>query len=107
MDAMLCRDCISPDIRARTILSHSPLPGQDAPEPCTAPGCTFAHDRSTASAEYVALVAEEARLIADDSKPGKARYARWRLAHAKSHGNVAPLSYGSSNSNHYLIHRRT
>ena len=43
-----CR-CLSCD--ERYILSHSPLPGESVPRPCTAPGCTFAHNRATAPQE--------------------------------------------------------
>ena len=49
--------CVSPTRLARYILSHNPLPGETLPRPCTAEGCTFAHDPATAAAELAELLA--------------------------------------------------
>jgi hypothetical protein len=47
LDAFLLQ-CHSPTYEERVIWSHSILPGEDAPRPCTATGCNFAHNRATA-----------------------------------------------------------
>ena len=78
----------------RFILSHNTVPGESAPRPCTAPGCTFAHDSTTAAAEQAALYAEEARLVAVDTKAGKAAFSKWRMLHAHCHLNVQPGRFG-------------
>ena len=96
MEEMLCRDCIAPTKFQRFVRSHNPLPGKNLPEPCDF--CDFGHNRATVEADYAAELAEEAALLSDTSKKGKEKYARWRLARAKSHGNVQPLSYGSSHN---------
>ena len=41
-----------------------------------------------------AMEAEIAAFEADTSKKGKARYSKWRMEHAKTHGNVQPGAYG-------------
>ena len=94
-----CR-CHSSD--ERFILSHSPLPGETVPQPCTAPGCTFAHNRTTAPQELEELLAEERRLAQNVSKKGKAAFSAWRLKHAKAHSNVPPGMYGRPMFHHHM-----
>ena len=90
----LLKQCHELTVEKRFCWSHTPLPGEDIPRPCTAPGCTFAHNRSTAAQELGALLAEEERLKADDTKSGKAAFSRWRMDHAHRHFNVQPGEYG-------------
>ena len=98
----LLKQCHSPTRLERFILSHSPLPGEDLPRPCTAPGCTFAHNRATARQEYEALLAEERRLAANVSKSGKSAFSRWRIKHATCHSNINPGLYGRPMFQHDL-----
>jgi hypothetical protein len=45
---------------------------------------------------------DEARLVADKTKAGKARFSRWRMEHAHTHGNVQPGLYGEPLLRHDL-----
>ena len=90
----LLEQCRELTVEERFVLSHMPVPGEDLPRPCTVPGCTFAHDRSTAAQELQALLHEEAELRKVDTKAGKAAFSRWRMAHAHAHRNVQPGDYG-------------
>eukprot|EP00965_Chrysotila_dentata_P002935 94947-Pleurochrysis_carterae.AAC.1 len=94
--------CHSHTALERYILSHMPPPDELLPRPCTAPGCTFGHSTSSASAELATMLATEAELTADSSKAGKARFSRWRMAHAASHANVQPGKYGQPMHNSNL-----
>ena len=98
----LLRQCRCPTVVERFVKSHTPLPGEELPRPCTAPGCTFAHNPATAAQELQALRATEAKLSADTSKAGKARYSKWRMEHAHMHGNVQPGGYGAPFMQHDL-----
>ena len=40
------------------------------------------------------MLAEEARLLSDQSKKGKAAFSKWRMAHAHAHHNIQPGKYG-------------
>ena len=88
------KNCREPTCDERFVWAHMPLPGEDLPRACTAPGCTFGHDRSTVGAEHSAMLAEEARLLSDQSKKGKAAFSKWRMAHAHAHHNIQPGKYG-------------
>ena len=90
----LLEQCHELTVEERFVLSHMPVPGEDLPRPCTVPGCTFAHNRSTAAQELQALLHEEAELCKVDTKAGKAAFSRWRMAHAHAHRNVQPGEYG-------------
>ena len=90
----LLKQCRELSVEERYVLSHMPLPGETLPRPCTSPGCKFAHDPSTAAQEHAALLAEEKRPSAIDTKAGKAAFSRWRMAHAHAHRNVQPGEYG-------------
>jgi hypothetical protein len=89
----LLTKCVAHDLPARFTLSHSTHPGEEAPRPCTAPGCSFAHSADP-EAELAELLATEAVFSADESKAGKARFSKWRMQHASSHLNVQPGLYG-------------
>ena len=101
-----CRRCTSCSSSAMRRLSRSALCGRTCccpartchvPLPCTAPGCTFAHNRGTAAQEHAVLLAEEEKLSKVDTKAGKAdaaAYSRWRMAYAHAHYNVQPGEYG-------------
>lgn len=91
----LLKHCHNHTRDERFILSHTPLPGETKPRPCTAAGCKFAHDPTTALAELAELRKEESELEADQSKNGKARYSRWRMKHAHLHMNIQPGKYGA------------
>ena len=80
-----CADCFEPDVTSRDVKSHNPLPGEDLPRPCVAPGCTFAHDRTTAAAQLKELYATEAEFVQDKSKAGKARFSKRRKKHFDTH----------------------
>eukprot|EP00966_Prymnesium_polylepis_P023122 531898-Prymnesium_polylepis.1 len=54
---------------------HSCPPCESVPRPCTAPGCTFAHNTATAATEHAELLKEEARLESDKTKKGKAAFS--------------------------------
>ena len=90
----LLEQCRELTVEERFVLSHMRVPGEDLPRPCTVPGCTFAHDRSTAAQELQALLHEEAELRKVDTKAGKGAFSRWRMAHAHAHRNVQPGDYG-------------
>ena len=102
MLAMLRTDCISPTALDRDIKSHSIVPGESIPRPCTGKDCKFAHNPATAMAEYVAFRAEEKRLASDTTKAGKAAFSKWRMAHADRHDNVQPGEYGEPMIRHDL-----
>lgn len=86
----------------RYVLGHCLLPGESCPRPCTATRCTFAHNPDTAMDELAELLAEEKLLAADKTKAGKARFSRWRSAHAQSHFNVQPGLHGEPLFQHSL-----
>jgi hypothetical protein len=67
-------------------LAHEPLPGEHLPRPC--PRCDFCHDESTAACEYKEETEMREKLQADDSKAGRAKYARWQTERAKRHLNI-------------------
>ena len=67
-------------------LAHEPLPGEHLPRPC--PRCDFCHDESTAACEYKEETEMREKLRADDSKAGRAKYARWQTERAKRHLNI-------------------
>lgn len=98
----LLQECHCPTRLERFIWSHSPLPGEELPRPCTAPGCRFAHDRVSAAQELSDLLEAEAQLAKDQTKAGKAAFSKWRMAHAHSHFNVQPGAYGSPLFEHDL-----
>jgi len=82
----LCRECHAPDPLEQYALAHEPLPGEPLPRPC--PCCNFCHDESTAMREYEEEKAKREELRADDSKAGRAKYARWQCERAKKHLNI-------------------
>ena len=86
--------CVSPRRVSRFVWSHNPPPGKTIPDPCNAPGCTFAHNRITADKEYTELLATEAGFQEDQSKAGRCRFSKWRMEHAARHFNVQPALYG-------------
>lgn len=100
----LLAQCIAPSRHDRFVWSHNPLPGEDVPRPCSAPGCSFAHnkDATEAAADYTALLAEEARLAAVNTKKGKTAFSKWRMMHAQTHHNVQPGAYGAPMLEHNL-----
>ena len=77
-----CRDLM---YKMRVNLSHTHPKGKTVPDPCAA--CGFKQ-------EYLDLLQEEARLAADTSKAGKAKFSEWRLKHARAHFNVQPGLHG-------------
>ena len=88
------------------VLLHTPPQSEELPRPCIADGCKFGHDPATVVADLQKLLAEEARLAADKTKNGKARYSAWRMLHAwKSavpHCNVPPGLYGRPFFRHHF-----
>ena len=96
----LLEECKSPTAKERYIMSHNTLPGEDLPRPC--PCCCFGHDPSTVLADQKAMYEEEARLAADKTKAGKARFSKWRMEYAQKHGNVQPGLYGEPMLRHDL-----
>ena len=73
----------------RYILSHMPTPGNDLPSPCTAPGCKFGHgDTEKVRAEWEALLAVEKVPAHVLTKADKAKFSKWRMAHADAHFNI-------------------
>ena len=92
MHEMLKEDCISPTHAMRVLRSHTPPEGKALPEPCDC--CDFGHNPETIEAEYNELLRQEAELAKDDSKAGKQKFSKWRMAHASLHGNVQPGMYG-------------
>ena len=84
----LCQECHAPDPMEQYALAHEPLPGERLPRPCPSPGCKFCHDESTAMREYEEEKAKREELRADDSKAGRAKYARWQSERAKCHLNI-------------------
>jgi hypothetical protein len=99
---LLLKTCKSPTRLERYVLSHSTVPGEAVPRPCTASGCKFAHDPATALAEQAALLKEEAGLEIVKTKSGKSRFSRWRMLHASTHGNVQPGMYGAPMLEHNM-----
>lgn len=67
---------------------------QSVPRPCTSPGCTYAHDPATGTAQYEQLIDAEKKLSVVESRAGKAAFAHFRMQHAHSHFNVQPAEYG-------------
>lgn len=94
--------CVSHTREARFVLGHNTIPGEDLPRPCTAPGCTFAHNRETAAQEQADMLATEEELANDLTKAGVARFSKWRMAHAHAHANVQPGRYGAPMLQHDL-----
>ena len=90
----------------REILSHTPPKGEDECQPCIAPGCTFAHDPKKRVEQLRQLLEEEARLAADTTKRGKAKYSAWRMLHAWKgtvpHFNVQPGMFGRPLFRHHF-----
>ena len=78
----LCQECDAPDPMEQYTLAHEPLPGERLPRPCPSAGCDFCHDDSTAEREYEVEKAMREQLRADDSKAGRAKYARWQCERA-------------------------
>ena len=86
----LCESHLRGALRLR---SYSIVPGETTPRSC--PDCDFGHgteDKFTL--KYKTLLEEEERLSSDKSKAGKARFSRWRMAHALKHRNIQPGEYG-------------
>lgn len=98
----LMKQCRCPTATERFILSHSPIPGEMVPGPCTAPGCKFAHDANTALQELEALLQTERSFATVNTKAGKAAFSKWRMEHAKLHSNVQPGLYGRPMFHHDL-----
>ena len=96
----LLKECESPTAEQRYILSHNTLPGESQPRPC--PCCSFGHDPLTVLAKQKAMYEDEARLAAEKTKAGKARFSRWRMEHAHEHGNIQPGLYGEPLLRHDL-----
>eukprot|EP00965_Chrysotila_dentata_P203731 6181915-Pleurochrysis_carterae.AAC.1 len=71
-----------------------PLPGDALPGLCIAPGCIYGHTKSQTAEGLSTMLQTEAELKADQSKAGKGRFSRWQMAHAATHGNVQPATYG-------------
>ena len=90
----LLKECACPTTPQRFTLSHSKHPGETHVRPCTAPGCTFGHDRSTADADEAKLQQTLDELAADTSNSGKAKLSRFRMNHAHAHGQVQPGRFG-------------
>jgi len=82
----LSQVCNAPDPMEQCRLAHEPWPGERLPRPC--PRCDFCHNESTAEREYEAEKAMREELRADDSKAGRAKYARWQSERAKCHLNI-------------------
>ena len=102
MRRMLKEDCISHTLAQRVNWSHTPRRGQSLPDPCTHAGCKFGKNPSFIPQEYRSLLDEEAKLEADDSKAGRSRFSKWRMAHAHAHSNVQPGKYGAPFFEHDL-----
>ena len=94
--------CHSPSCEERHVLAHHPLPGEKLPRPCTAAGCKYGHDPATAADELALLLKTEAEFASDKTKAGKARYSKWRMAHASSHHNIQPGTYGKPMFEHHM-----
>ena len=62
--------CHSPGWKERYVLAHHPLPGETLPRPCTAAGCTYAHNQATAADELASLLKAEAELASDKTNAG-------------------------------------
>ena len=96
------KKCHGPSREERYVLAHHPLPGETRPRPCTAPGCTYAHNPDTADEEFSLLLKTEAAFASDKSKAGKSRYSKWRMTHAACHQNIQPGVYGKPMLEHHL-----
>ena len=96
----LLKQCHELTCEERFIWSHMPLPGEAEPRPCTAPSCTFGHNRETVANDHAAMLADEALLAKDVTKKGKAAFSRWRMSHAHAHRNVQPGKYGAPMLHH-------
>ena len=88
---LLAKKCFAPNLKQRTILGHRRFDGKVWP--CFAAGCNFGHSDQP-EVEYVVEHQCNQRLLADLSKPGVARYDKYRLDHAHKHFNVQPHSAG-------------
>ena len=92
--------CHSPSRLERFTWSHNTVIGEAGPRPCSAAGCTFAHDQPTALAQQASMLKREAELAAVETKAGKVAFSKWRMQHAHSHNNVQPGKFGSP----FLLH---
>ena len=89
--------CRSPTARELTVLGHRRVDGKLVP--CTAEGCSFAHDPATAEADEAAMLAIERKHLADIAtgvKGSKERHRKWRMEHAEKHANVQPGEQGEA-----------
>ena len=86
------RRCFRPNLKQRTTLRHA-IQRDGSIVPCFATGCNFGSSDNP-NLEYTLATQHEARLLADTSKKGVAAHTKWRLDHAHSHYNVAPLKAG-------------
>ena len=91
---ILLGKCVSPTSVDRFVKSHSILPGENRPRPCSC--CDFGHgaDDDIIMAAYNTLIAQEKEMQSDRSKAGKARYSKWRMEYAKMHDNIQPGEFG-------------
>ena len=99
-----CAPCQSPTAYEMCVLGHRRVEGKLVP--CTASGCTFAHNASIAEAEESAMLATEAEHLAavkQGVKGAKQRYSKWRMNHANSHGNVQPGKEGEGIFDHDML----
>ena len=92
----------------REVLSHTAPEGEDRPRPCIVAGCSFGHGSvAKVEAEYAALLAKEAELLADTSKTGKQRLSAWQMEHAWKgklpHFNVRPGERGKPMLRHHMM----
>ena len=103
----LCQACDAPDPLEQCTLAHEPWPGERLPRPCPSPGCKVCHDESTAMREYEEEKAKREELRADDSKAGRAKYARWQCERAKKHLNIKAGPEGLSVLGQAIYTRRS
>ena len=82
----LCKACHAPEPMMQYTLAHEPWPGEHLPRPC--PRCHCCPNESTAACEYKEEAEMREELQADDSKAGRAKYARWQTERAKRHLNI-------------------
>ena len=86
MHKMIRENCSSPTLLQRVRWSHNPPKGKSLPDPCEL--CGFGTDRSKVDAEYKELLQTEAQLASVQTKAGKAKFSKWRMAHACLHNNI-------------------
>ena len=98
----LLATCESPKFHKRCVWSHNNIPGESLPRPCTAPGCTFAHNPETALAEQTAMYEFEVELLKDQTRAGKKKHLDWRKQHWLTHGNIQPGKFGEPLLHHDL-----